>query len=230
MRNFTSLKDYIDNSELTKEMTEKIILECSKYNKELKNYLAYHKWLEVPGNAIKKFVYAYQESKSNIKTGEIIKPSEMIESIILLQPLEDLSVGLAFASSTLADIPCCELVVEERDALDNLIFTSYFGHDSFGIDFDFFNKDDYSFYDEQAFFKLSRVNPLTKKINIYVSFADELATLIDPFDEVVACLMEDNAVLDEIDITGALNNKKEPLIYQFVWDINEWKLTFGPIK
>ena len=34
MRNFTSLKDYIDNSELTKEMTEKIILECSKYNKD----------------------------------------------------------------------------------------------------------------------------------------------------------------------------------------------------
>lgn len=231
MRTFNSLKEYIDNSELTPEITEKVLLECSKYNDELSDFLSYHKWNELPGNALKKFVYAYQESKTNIKTGEILEPSDSIYPIIILPPLEDLSVGIEFIPSEQAENSYCELIIEARDENDKVITQTFFGVNTLeGIEFEFFNKDDNYFFDEQVFFKLSRLDSRIKKINILVTPTENTATTKEPFNFVSVCLMEEDTVVDEYKITEDINKNKEPIVYQFIWDINEWRLNFGPVK
>ena len=66
------LKEY----DLNEETMEKIIKECSKHCRSLRNFLMFSSWHNIPSYRLRTILDIYNKSSVNIKTGELIDISK----------------------------------------------------------------------------------------------------------------------------------------------------------
>lgn len=90
------LVDFLEEQEVNRDTTAKIITECSRFNEKLKEFLRYQLWDKIPATTIEKLINCYQRSKVNLRTGEIIEPDSLIP-LITFNYKENVSIGIKYA-------------------------------------------------------------------------------------------------------------------------------------
>ena len=213
-----NLSEFLKNEELTLEVLEKILNECSRFNSALLGFIRSRGWKELPANAIRAFLKTYQDSQVNMKTGEIIYPvPEMFKIPIII--LNNITVGASVL--TFADVEY-DIVVEEKDIDDETIaFARYENLYRPGIEFSRISNSVFSPYSETLEIDLNHVDSYTKRmiISFNVNSARE-----NPIKELIIRLEANNETMMSLNLTQQINEHKDLIVFELVWDINEWRI------
>ena len=213
-----NLSEFLRKEELTLEVLEKILNECSRFNSALLGFIRAKGWKELPANAIRAFLKTYQDSQVNMKTGELIYPvPEMFKIPIII--LNNITVGATVL--TFADVNY-DIVVEEKDIDDETIaFASYEDLYRPGIEFSRISDSDFSPYSETLEIDLNHVDPYTKRmiISFNVNSARE-----NPIKELIIHLESNNETMMSLNLTQQINEHKNLIVFELIWDINEWRI------
>ena len=213
-----NLSEFLKNEELTLEVLEKILNECSRFNSALLRFIRVRGWKELPANAIRAFLKTYQDSQVNMKTGEIMYPvPEMFKIPIII--LNNITVGATVL--TFSDVDY-DIVVEEKDIDDeNIAFASYEDLYRPGIEFSRISDSDFSPYSETLEIDLNYVDSYTKRmiISFNINSARE-----NPIKELIIHLEANNETMMSLNLTQQINEHKDLIVFELVWDINEWRI------
>ena len=76
-----TMDDFIEAQELNTKAVMKVLCQCARFHEKLNEFLHEHRWETLPAHAIQKFIDAYHASEVNMRTGEIITPSEKIKEV-----------------------------------------------------------------------------------------------------------------------------------------------------
>ena len=88
------LKEY----DLNEETMEKIIKECSKHCRSLRNFLMFSSWHSIPSYRLRTILDIYNKSSVNIKTGELIdiskdKSSKQLKNLSIRDIAKTIRIG-----------------------------------------------------------------------------------------------------------------------------------------
>lgn len=213
-----NLCEFLRKEELTLEVLEKILNECSRFNSALLGFIRARGWKELPANAVRAFLKAYQDSQVNMKTGEIMYPvSEMFRIPIII--LNNITVGASVL--TFADVEY-DIVVEEKDIDDETIaFASYEDLYRPGIEFSRISDSVFSPYSETLEIDLNHIDPYTKRM--IISF-NVKSSRENPIKELIIHLEANNETMMSLNLTQQINEHKNLIVFELIWDINEWRI------
>ena len=215
------LKEY----DLNEETMEKIMKECSKHCRSLRNFLMFSSWHSIPSYRLRTILDIYNKSSVNIKTGELIdiskdKSSKQLKNLSIRDIAKTIRIGSKAVFSDGKHIPYIFNIAAFDDEGKRLKNHNLLVPSSAEKDIFFLSPNKLYGYDQECGIRPENFSGDICEIVCEVFFDSKFETEnIHDFSIEVRYEQEKE---HHIDLTRALKKTGKAFAFRMVFDLNTW--------